>query len=558
MQPQVPPSTLLVIVAGCILFALFRSDTHPPACPSAALPVPLLGRMPTPQPGISSLDTVEMSADTDAQLSDKQIVPVSADSFVLPTISDDGKVLTRREEVALLLKDLPALSGRKRRGAKSPPTSIFLRQQVSWGNRATPLDMLTSYNRSSDVDPHTFQRRVAKNITTCRSAPTWKFVEYVPSPFELRWLEAVSSNGLDRQRGQVLKLLTAPQFAHDFEQLLHGIRRYAMPQKAFAGWGMEEQCKRDEGSRGPSGSNKASCGFVGELNASVFSRMKYEYRCWSPPCVEEARDDSTKHGDVHFSFIEPLVGLLRHPGFQSVPERQGLRAGQEISREEQFLMEHKGYMLVDKWAIHHTNKRRRIAPTQGGPRADATNPACSAGGESHEKGQSYFFDLGASTWASGAGAASQPWFYGVSWCMCAPFEHWALWELKPVHPVHVFLQLPAHLAPHYKWFNIPLSTSNSSWHNPINHLLHLTRPSDVVFMKVDYDNSAMEAETIGQILRHEAVSMRIDELFFEHHVQMDVMALVWQIENKTTTYLSDSIRLFQKLRHRGVRAHSWV
>jgi hypothetical protein len=64
-------------------------------------------------------------------------------------------------------------------------------------------------------------------------------------------------------------------------------------------------------------------------------------------------------------------------------------------------------------------------------------------------------------------------------------------------------------------------------------------------------------ELIAQILKYPEVSELIDELFFEHHINMDHMVSFWATGH-TTVFQSDSMKLFRGMRERGIRAHSWV
>jgi hypothetical protein len=88
-------------------------------------------------------------------------------------------------------------------------------------------------------------------------------------------------------------------------------------------------------------------------------------------------------------------------------------------------------------------------------------------------------------------------------------------------------------------------------------LLTKVQEDDVVIVKIDFDSSKIENTLIAQLLRHEAISSRIDEFFFEHHVNLDVLRYFW-VTGNLPVYQSDSLRLFTTLRKRGVRAHSWV
>ena len=80
------------------------------------------------------------------------------------------------------------------------------------------------------------------------------------------------------------------------------------------------------------------------------------------------------------------------------------------------------------------------------------------------------------------------------------------------------------------------------------------------------DAITVEATLIEQILADNAVSGLIDELYFEDHVvDSPMVEKGWDItlrephnRRAKPRLLSESYRLFQLLRMRGIRAHSWV
>jgi hypothetical protein len=197
-------------------------------------------------------------------------------------------------------------------------------------------------------------------------------------------------------------------------------------------------------------------------------------------------------------------------------------------------LEHKQWMLIDRWAVHNvkgrTGKLRK---------------------------NSFLFDMGASTFNEGFGGPSQRWFYNLGNELCAPITDFYMWELEIIDPKKVFSPLPQYVLPNYHWFNHPLSVDADSWSNPWNHLLTKAEEDDVVIVKIDFDSPKIENTLIAQLLRHEAISSRIDEFFFEHHVNLDVLRYYWSTGSHPV-YQSDSLKLFTTLRQRGVRAHSWV
>jgi len=50
----------------------------------------------------------------------------------------------------------------------------------------------------------------------------------------------------------------------------------------------------------------------------------------------------------------------------------------------------------------------------------------------------------------------------------------------------------------------------------------------------------------------------IDEFVWEHHVDNYLMAHHWRSSQDMNKSIADSYSYFLKLRHKGVRAHSWI
>jgi hypothetical protein len=118
--------------------------------------------------------------------------------------------------------------------------------------------------------------------------------------------------------------------------------------------------------------------------------------------------------------------------------------------------------------------------------------------------------------------------------------------------------VPDRLHPNYRWFNYPLDVKRDSWRNPLNHYLTKVRPDDVVTIKVDFDSPGLESEIIHTILSVPELYQTIDELYYEYHVPMAYVYKAWSTHADESANVLRSIDLFQALRRRGIRAHSWV
>ncbi|CAD7943134.1 unnamed protein product [Amoebophrya sp. A120] len=82
---------------------------------------------------------------------------------------------------------------------------------------------------------------------------------------------------------------------------------------------------------------------------------------------------------------------------------------------------------------------------------------------------------------------------------------------------------------------------------------------DYVLLKLDIDTPAVEQAIIQKLLSVPGNFYGITELAWEHHVQNPLMQPSgWGDGVDHTKDIADSLRQFQQLRHRGIRAHSWI
>ena len=83
----------------------------------------------------------------------------------------------------------------------------------------------------------------------------------------------------------------------------------------------------------------------------------------------------------------------------------------------------------------------------------------------------------------------------------------------------------------------------------------IARPIDFVALKVDIDTPSVEVPLMEAILNSEALLGLIDEVFFEYHFKVRP-DFGWG--NRMNATVNDALRLMQRLRMQGVRAHFWV
>ena len=238
----------------------------------------------------------------------------------------------------------------------------------------------------------------------------------------------------------------------------------------------------------------------------------------------------TKVRRVRFlTYIEPLVGIVRDPricGWANSP--RGIHERGDF--EHRFLLT-KSWLLVDPLATY----------------TNASFPA-----------RRFLFDMGASTWGAGAGGASQSWFYDTYRAYGADLNEIYAWELQQVNAKGFFADIPDHLKPSYHYFNEGMSPAWPSWDNPMLHVLQRTSPDDFVVVKLDIDAGQIEKGIVDEIIGDMHISNRVDEFFFEHHVFLEILKNHWGGSIDPKRSYVDSLHLFATMRHRGVRAHSWV
>ena len=107
-----------------------------------------------------------------------------------------------------------------------------------------------------------------------------------------------------------------------------------------------------------------------------------------------------------------------------------------------------------------------------------------------------------------------------------------------------------------QYFNIPVTKDVKDPSHPLEILKRVATPEDFVVFKLDMDHSEIEAAIVEAIVADPEVHVRIDEMFFEHHVNFEPMHRYWGTQQEKATVV-DSYHLFAALRMLGVRMHGW-
>lgn len=167
------------------------------------------------------------------------------------------------------------------------------------------------------------------------------------------------------------------------------------------------------------------------------------------------------------------------------------------------------------------------------------------------------FDLGATRWAD-RGMPGMRWLFESFEAGGLRFTDIYAWEADPARSAGFFDEMPADVVAMTRFFNAPVDLVPGSPYNVLELIAAAARPADVVVVKLDIDTPRLEEAIILRVLAEPsgALACLVDEIFFEHHVaNAAMMAAHWG--PSVTGSIHESLRLFQALRRRGIRMHSW-
>ena len=233
--------------------------------------------------------------------------------------------------------------------------------------------------------------------------------------------------------------------------------------------------------------------------------------------------------------IEPLIGLLRHPWSNCLEKCP---------------------------PCHHSASKDYIFPLAAAQVYPPLNSIHTPGdGAPREPVRAFLFDLGASLYRSGLGGSSQEFFVESYAARGIHFDRILAWEPKPYPDKKIIDAMPNHVYDVTSFFNVGVNADPEARINPLRTLRAITRPSDLVVLKIDIDSPEIEERLLQQIVEDSSLSSRVDELYYKDHVHMHpfMHGGPWQGgKNRTKRTLIDSYALFGQLRRLGIRAHSWV
>jgi hypothetical protein len=183
-----------------------------------------------------------------------------------------------------------------------------------------------------------------------------------------------------------------------------------------------------------------------------------------------------------------------------------------------------------------------------------------ANGESCESVRATLMDMGSSyfsNWNGDNAAVAGGWFYDRYHKRKYLLHNYYAYEAEVLDSVEAFKQIPDDLFAGYHWINAPVNAEVGHKLNPWTTLdkQRSRKAHDVTVVKLDIDTPSIEGPLAEQLQESFDGSL-VNEFFFEHHVNLEAMNGAWHMGNSNIT-LYDSYLLFQNLRKKGIRSHSW-
>ena len=92
--------------------------------------------------------------------------------------------------------------------------------------------------------------------------------------------------------------------------------------------------------------------------------------------------------------------------------------------------------------------------------------------------------------------------------------------------------------------------------NPLKSIISQFDEDDFIVVKLDIDHTPTEVPLAKQIYNSNELIAKIDQFYFEQHVNMKEIARCWKSSMSGT--VKESMELFHGLRQKGVTSHFWV
>ena len=353
-----------------------------------------------------------------------------------------------------------------------------------------------------------FALAVAPRAATRQQEQDMVRVHYIPSPLETEWSTAVRARA-----GRLCEAVEAeaPLWQHWFDAAAQAV---------------------------PGAPKEGALGFLQRRPAPFDAAA--DARVWSTLNVAfpGAGDQTVR--------LEPLAGFLRDP-------RTSCRGVSSLQPAISYASEDaKGHIFLDKQ--FYTEVARALRTAQG----EARRPRV------------LLFDIGSTRWfAAGEGAETGHrgihWFVDTYARLGLPFDDIYAWEARPTAAAEYFKGMPLSVVARTHFLNLPVRAASGAAAGDgslpddiIAFIKTAAQPGDFVVLKLDIDAEELEERIVLDLMADDAALALIGDFYFEHHVENAVMGpLGWGPAGSHIRDIADSIHLFQALRRRGIRAHSW-
>ena len=232
--------------------------------------------------------------------------------------------------------------------------------------------------------------------------------------------------------------------------------------------------------------------------------------------------------------LEPLAGFLRDP-------REGTCSAHGLTPTIPDFPDSKALIFLDP--TFYARVASHLASSSLSPRPRAL-----------------LFDAGSTRWQS-APVAGQPERSGLAWfidtykALGIEFDAVYAWEAAVKPARDYFSDMPTRIAARTHFYNVPVTDAGGGLDDVIAVIKTVSAPGDFVVFKLDIDTEHLEESIVLRLLEEADAGELVDDFFFEHHVDCDIMRKWWGPVDLRD--LHDSYSLFAALRKRGIRAHSW-
>lgn len=289
----------------------------------------------------------------------------------------------------------------------------------------------------------------------------------------------------------------------------------------------------------------------------LMSRFHYRRECYN---------ETTKIWDKAIGkaveLIEPLWGYLRDPFEGQCPSISNKFLGWKGNPGES--KEHiipvgaapYAYTIKDNEILPNQWRTQGIPPWRKNAIPDQHYEKSSISGRYRER---IALDFGTSSFnnsqnGNNAIAPSIKWLYAIYNGHGVKFDNFIQVVSKKLDVSLIWEQLPDDLRYAYALINSPINMEDDNNLNMLRLIKIYVKPDDFFVLKVNIDQQDVEDEFASALKENNEVATLVDELYFQHKVNINIMSQVWGEDLDQN--LADSYDLFVMLRKNGIRSHS--